>query len=478
MAKEESKPLSQGELAEIDAKYVSFPAFDEWPDRASGFDEWEAAKARFHEVSENASDADLKAAQEIALRTAAFDTGAIEGLYATDRGLTFTVATQAAAWEQEVIARSSEALDLFKAQLAAFELVLDLATEHFPEVTQVWMRRLHEEVTAAQETYVVHTPVGPQEQPLPKGEYKKFPNHVRGVDGRIHAYAPVEQTQSEMERLIHEVSKPGFADAHPILQASYLHYVLTVIHPFADGNGRVARAAASAYTYRAASVPLVVQAHEKDRYLADLARADEGDRTAFVEFIAAASRSGLEMMAESLETAQGPQPEQLLEEFREIYLGQENLTHHQLDELANEFGDSALDALNNQLATLSVPDGVKISSINGSGGNAVNPPEGFRKMVDPSPRFIGLQVDALAPANASLTIHADVFVSTNDDPAVTVLLRNQRTGKQLAVGLVDLQPQLSGAAQYRLENFLRRMIGEALDELLRKARLRLQRHGY
>lgn len=474
----ELQPLSVRELAEIDAQYKSFPGFEEWPDQVSGLDAWELSKARFLEVSAIASEENLKAAQEIALRTAAFDTGALEGLYSTDRGLTFTVATQAATWEREVVARDSEALELFKAQLAAFELVLDMATERFPEVTQAWIRRLHEEVTAAQGTYVVHTPVGSQEQPLPKGEYKKFPNHVRGSDGTIHAYAPVEQTQSEMERLVDEVSTPGFADAHPIIQASYLHYALAAIHPFADGNGRVARAAASAYTYRAASVPLVVQAHEKDKYLRALAEADAGDPAAFTSFIGKASRDGLEMITESLETALGPQPERLLEEFREIYLGQEELTHHQLDELADAFATAALEALDEQLSSLPVPDGVEITAIHGSGGNVANPPAGFRKMVDPGPRFITVQLSSSSPAQAAHEVSLDTFVSTGVDPAITVLLRNTITRAEFVVGLADLQPQLSGAARYRLENFLRRTTGEALNELLAKAKLRLRRRGY
>ena len=290
MVDQSPQPLSAQEVAEIDAQYRPFPGFDEWPRQIPGQELWDFDFSFFQSIASEASKADLRGAQQIALRTAAFDTGAIEGLYSTDRGLTFTVATQAAAWEQEVSSRDTEALDLFKAQLGAFELVLDLATDHFPQVTQAWLRRLHEEVTAAQATYVVHTPVGPQEQPLPKGEYKKYPNHVRTAAGKIHAYAPVEITQGEMQRLVDQITTADFEDAHPILQAAYVHYALSVIHPFADGNGRVARAAASAYTYRAASIPLLVQAHDRDRYLATLAAADSGKFAPFIEFTSKASR--------------------------------------------------------------------------------------------------------------------------------------------------------------------------------------------
>jgi Fic family protein len=45
-----------------------------------------------------------------------------------------------------------------------------------------------------------------------------------------------------MERFVREISSPEFAAAHPIIQAAFAHYVLVAIHPFADGNGRVARA--------------------------------------------------------------------------------------------------------------------------------------------------------------------------------------------------------------------------------------------
>jgi hypothetical protein len=43
-----------------------------------------------------------KRAREIAKRFAALDTGAIEGLYEVDRGFTYTVAFETAAWEVEL----------------------------------------------------------------------------------------------------------------------------------------------------------------------------------------------------------------------------------------------------------------------------------------------------------------------------------------------------------------------------------------
>lgn len=478
MVGDQSQPLSSQELAEIDAQYRPFPSFQDWPQAVPSEELWQSDHDLFVAVSEKASKSALREAQEIALRTAAFDTGAIEGLYSTDRGLTFTVATQAAAWEQKVSERDAGALELFKAQLAAFELILDLATERFPQITQAWLRRLHEELTAAQDTYVVYTPIGPQRQPLPKAKYKKYPNHVRTADGEVHAYAPVEKTQSEMQRLVDELATPAFREAHPILQAAYAHYAIAVVHPFADGNGRVARAAASAYTYRAASVPLLVQAHDRDRYLAALARADKGDFGPFIEFTAKAARDALEIMTASLETAQAPQPDVLLSEFRELFLGQGELSHQQLDEVAEEFLHSLHDIVSSRLKSLSVPDGVDIRWVAGMGSNHGQPPDGFRKIVKPGPRFIALELEAAAPASASITLKLDIFVSTGPDPATTLLVLDARSKKSLRLSLSDLQPALSSSARFRIESYVQQVVAFGLEWLLKKSKRQLQRNGY
>ena len=471
-------PLSTAQLAEIDASYTPFPSFLAWPTEVPREELWARDYTAFREVSESASESDLEAAREIAIRTAAFDTGAIEGLYSTDRGLTLTVATQAATWEQEVEERDVGALELFKAQLNALGLVLDLVTDRFPKVTQAWLRTLHKELVGAQETYRVITAVGPQDRPLPKGEYKQHPNHVRTADGGMHAYAPVDQTQSEMQRLLDELEGATFQNAHPILQASYAHYALTAIHPFADGNGRVARALASAYTYRAASVPLIVLAHHRDQYLDSLAKADQGNQAPFVEFMARVARDGLEMVTEKLRTAQAPQADQLLGEFRDMYRAQGDLSHKQLDEVANGFTEDLAEAVAEQVKSLSVPDGVEIASVGGSGGRQPKLPEGFRSTVEPGPRYVQLEFEAAPPGEASFEVVLDVLVSTETDTATSVLVRQRGGQEVLTFGLADLTPQLSSAARLRTESFIQRIVGVALSELLARSRDRLRQAGY
>ena len=73
-----------------------------------------------------------------------------------------------------------------------------------------------------------------------KGEYKKLPNSPSREDGSIHEYCPPVHVALEMEKLV------GFHKEHerlgvpPEVEAAWLHHRFTQIHPFQDGNGRVA----------------------------------------------------------------------------------------------------------------------------------------------------------------------------------------------------------------------------------------------
>jgi Fic family protein len=277
----------------LDAAYKPFPTFAEWASRTSvDTERWDRYNASLRERAKLAPEV-LNRAREIAKRAAALDTGAIEGLYEVDRGFTYTVAFETAAWEVELAKRGENVRPLFDAQLHAYDYVLDLATKAEP-ISEAAIRVLHEEVCRSQSTYRVMTAVGPQEQALTKGRYKVLPNHVRTRDGMDHSYAPVDVTPAEMARLVGELRSEAFMAAHPVLQATFAHYGLVVIHPFADGNGRVARALASAFTYRAISMPIVILSEQKEAYLDALEGADGGDYQVFVDF----------MLARALDTIQ------------------------------------------------------------------------------------------------------------------------------------------------------------------------------
>ncbi len=277
-------------------RYVPFPSFAEWVGDVdlSGVDraavELEAAKA-------SVSEATLARAVEIATRYAAVDTGAIEGLYETNRGFTRTIATQAAAWEAALKMRGEAVARSIDDALAGYEYVFDAVTTRSTPLTQTWIRTLHEVLCRSQQTYRVYTAHGYAEHALPKGEYKAMPNSPTSIDtGRMHHYAPVDDTGPEMARLVNELAGSAFAAAHPVAQAAYAHYAFVCIHPFADGNGRVARALASVFLYCSPGVPLVVFADQKDLYIDALEAADAGDPRPFVRFIADRAVDAVELV--------------------------------------------------------------------------------------------------------------------------------------------------------------------------------------
>ncbi|HKI00631.1 MAG TPA: Fic family protein [Thermoanaerobaculia bacterium] len=287
-------------IAQANLLYKGFPDFSAWGElTSSDIDLWNRFAVNLSQRRQSASPEALRTGVEVAVRAAALDTGALEGLYTVDRGFTMTVALQSLAWEQAIEERGAGVRELFEAQLEAYELVLDAATRNQP-ISEAWIRALHEKLCAPQRTYRVLTDVGWQEQELPKGRYKTRPNHVRLSDGTFHAYAPVDQVAEEMHRLIDQIRTPEFEAAHPVLQASYCHYAFVVIHPFADGNGRVARALASTFFYRAQSIPLVIFSNQRLAYLEALQAADLGDSRAVISFFRDRGIDTMQFVVESL----------------------------------------------------------------------------------------------------------------------------------------------------------------------------------
>ncbi len=77
-------------------------------------------------------------------------------------------------------------------------------------------------------------------------------------DGLIHEYCPPEQVTSEMDRLIELHREHQIGEIPPEVEAAWLHHRFTQIHPFQDGNGRIARCLASLVFIQAKWFPLVL----------------------------------------------------------------------------------------------------------------------------------------------------------------------------------------------------------------------------
>jgi Fic family protein len=460
---DDNAPKNSPSLAQGDRLYQGFPDFSAWGELPpEDIDLWNRFAASLEERRREASPETLKAAVEVAVRAAALDTGAIEGLYNVDRGFTMTVAGQGLAWQQMIEERGAGVRELFEAQLAAYELVLDAVTQERP-ITEVWIRHLHETLCAPQKTYRVLTDLGWQEQELPKGQYKtRRPNHVLLTDGTIHAYAPVDRVPDDMHRLIEQIRTPEFAAAHPALQASYCHYAFVVIHPFADGNGRVARALASTFFSRAQSIPLVIFENQRPVYLDALALADRGDHGPVISFFKDRGIDTMQLVAESLMTAGVRTSGELLKEI--------------VDSASPKWGGLP----EAELASISQRILQRIGQSFERDVQALKSPhiqakvERFRPLEDPpgstyrtlgEGRKLVLGSESIE-LNSPGPIIAVVAHATSSSP-FPIVVRANRSGDELEVRLEDVHPELTPHFLLRLDDWVQRQLGRMLSEIAR-----------
>lgn len=89
-----------------------------------------------------------------------------------------------------------------------------------------------------------------------------------------------------MRDLLGDVSAYLSDDTRTLTVAAYLHAVLVDIHPFADGNGRVARLLMNMVLLAMGHPPVVIREQDRMAYYGALdAFHDEGDLEPFKQFL-------------------------------------------------------------------------------------------------------------------------------------------------------------------------------------------------
>ncbi len=128
---------------------------------------------------------------------------------------------------------------------------------------------------------------------LKKGAYKDHPNSPTRRDKAVHEYCPPEHVAAEMDRLVGLHGEHDQRGVPAMVEAAWLHHAFTQIHPFQDGNGRVARALASLILIKGGFFPLVVHRDDWEKYIDALEAADEGDLASLVALFASLQKRGL-----------------------------------------------------------------------------------------------------------------------------------------------------------------------------------------
>lgn len=119
------------------------------------------------------------------------------------------------------------------------------------------------------------------------GEFKTQMNSVLTKDGTIHDYVHPLNVQPEMDELVDYLNK-NHPDVHAIEKAAFAHYNFVRIHPFDDGNGRLARLVMNYSLIRDQLHPCVISSDEESRekYYHTLNQADKKDIVPFIAFVA------------------------------------------------------------------------------------------------------------------------------------------------------------------------------------------------
>ncbi len=223
----------------------------------------------------------------------AIETGLIERLYSLDRGIVELMmqhGIEAARIPHDKGGQEGSRITaMINDQQDAIESVFSFVNG-CRKLTTGYIKELHSLFTRNQKFVEGRNQFGHAVQTkLIRGEYKQQPNNPTRPDDTLHSYCPPEQVASEMDRLITFHSSHGAVA--PEVEAAWLHHRFTQIHPFQDGNGRMARALATLVFVKASWLPLVVRNSDRNEYMTALEKADYGDLKPLVALFSALQKA-------------------------------------------------------------------------------------------------------------------------------------------------------------------------------------------
>lgn len=186
-------------------------------------------------------------------------------------------------------------------------------------LNEVFIRNLHKVLLKEPYENDAITPDGqPVKRRIAVGEYKTQPNNVRTSTGEIYYFTPPDQMKSAMSDLIDWYRRQEDEGEHPIVIAATFHYRFIRIHPFDDGNGRMARLLMNMILIKYGYTVAVVPVEERGQYIGMLEQADKTEDLAeFITYIAQCCKYALNL---HLKAARGEDIEDMEDIDKEIAL--------------------------------------------------------------------------------------------------------------------------------------------------------------
>jgi hypothetical protein len=255
------------------------------------YESWRSAKARLKSLGNN----QVEEFTRRLIRRLSVETGILERLYDLDRGTTEALVQKGFA--ENLVAHAdtnippATLMEYLHDQEAAIQLVMDVIGQSRP-LSKGLLNELHAILTRHQETTSAIDQFGNRlEIPLLRGKFKDHPNNPRRPDGSIHEYCPPIHVESEIDRLLELFNSYDKVD--PVIVAAWLHHRFTQIHPYQDGNGRLARVIVTMVLVQHDLLPIVLDRDIRTEYIASLERADSGDIDGLVRIFAGLERNAI-----------------------------------------------------------------------------------------------------------------------------------------------------------------------------------------
>lgn len=163
-----------------------------------------------------------------------------------------------------------------KASQVSVRMMTEASVEKDTPLTQNFIRQLHKVLLREDYTVYRNLPGGmTTSYVIHAGQYKTRPNSVITRYGDRFEYASPEETPALMTDLVDWYnSVEPYGKYTPVELAALFHYRYIRIHPFEDGNGRIARLMVNYILARHGWPMIVVRNRNKAQYLDALHKAD------------------------------------------------------------------------------------------------------------------------------------------------------------------------------------------------------------
>ena len=167
-------------------------------------------------------------------------------------------------------------LEEMKASNVGLKMMQEQAVIKDMPLTQNFIRELHKALLREDYTVFRELPGGQQAgYVIHAGRYKTRPNSVITQYGNRFEYASPEETPALMSDLVNWYNEEETrGKLSPVELAALFHYRYIRIHPFEDGNGRIARLLSNYILARHEYPMIVVRSRKKKEYLEALHQAD------------------------------------------------------------------------------------------------------------------------------------------------------------------------------------------------------------